>query len=162
MAAPPPTFDPGPPPPLGRELVRFTWPSRLDLLPQHVEALVQVLTDAGAVARADASWLALCADEALVNAMVHGNEGDPDLPVTVTVAVDPPVWRIGVQDAGSGFDARAIPAEDVDALEREHGRGIRLLRSWLDRLAYFHGGTYTLLERQLASAARKGGVPACA
>jgi anti-sigma regulatory factor (Ser/Thr protein kinase) len=102
----------------------------------------------GLIASRDREWLALCVGEALINAMVHGDEADPDLAVEVALEADERAWRLRIHDQGDGFEAEAIPStEDAEALEREHGRGIRLMRSWLDHLAYFDHGATAVLER---------------
>ncbi len=102
----------------------------------------------GLIAPLDREWLALCVGEALINAMVHGDEADPDLAVDVVLEADARSWWLRIHDQGDGFTPEAIPStEDAAALEREHGRGIRLMRSWLDRLAYFDHGATAVLER---------------
>jgi serine/threonine-protein kinase RsbW len=80
--------------------------------------------------------------EALANAVVHGNREDAGKKVHVRCdcASDLGVSLI-VRDEGVGFDPAAVPdplaPENVDA---EHGRGILLMRQFMDEIHYEHGG----------------------
>jgi serine/threonine-protein kinase RsbW len=139
---------PGPPPRAGEVLLERSFPSRLDLKQEALDAIAATLIARGMVVEDDRTWLVLCLDEAVVNAMVHGNEGDPGLPVEVRVAADDQRWTITVSDQGAGFSAEQVPdAADPESLLLEHGRGIRLLSEWLDELTYYRGGATCFLAR---------------
>src|SRR4051812_418800 len=126
-------------------------PSRLDLKQEALDTIADTLIGRGLVLEDDRSWLVLCLDEALVNAMVHGNEGDPGLEVAVRVAADAGRWSITVSDQGGGFRAEQVPdTADPESLLLEHGRGIRLLSEWLDELTYYRGGATAFLARRRA------------
>lgn len=148
-----PGVDPGEPPPLDRVLWRRVWPSRLDRKMEILDTVSASLVGKGQVDDEDLPWLALCLDEVLVNAMVHGNESDPTQPLTVTVGERQGRWAVLVEDRGTGFTAASVPdQEDPGNLLLEHGRGIRLMLEWLDHLSYWRGGTAALLERRPSSA----------
>jgi anti-sigma regulatory factor (Ser/Thr protein kinase) len=120
----------------------------VDLVDAHATAVAQAMIERDLILGAEREWLTLCAAEALINAMVHGNEADPELAVEVALEADAARWRLRIHDQGDGFSLAAIPSsDDTGAFVREHGRGIRLLRSWLDRLAYFDRGATAVLER---------------
>jgi serine/threonine-protein kinase RsbW len=81
--------------------------------------------------------------EALSNAVIHGNEMDPDKLVEVRCRCErgKGVW-LTVRDHGNGFDPTAIP--DPLAPERllaEHGRGIHLMKLMMDEVSFQRGGT---------------------
>lgn len=152
--------DPGEPPAGGRQVFCRSWPSRADLREDILAEVAATLTVPGWVLEQDQAWLRLCLDEALTNALYHGNEGDPHLLVTVTVAVDERDWRVLVADQGNGFEARQVPGQNCQAdLEREHGRGIRLMQEWLDALRYWRGGRVVELVRHRADLASAGTAP---
>jgi anti-sigma regulatory factor (Ser/Thr protein kinase) len=135
----------------GTVLLERAWPSRLDLKHEPLEIIGQALIGRGLVSEDDRPWLALCLDEAVVNAMLHGNEGDPRLSVTAAVFADEARWTVVIGDQGQGFAPAEIPdADDPAALLREHGRGIRIMREWLDELAYYRGGATVLMARRRA------------
>ncbi len=125
--------------------------SRVDLKQEVLDAIAGVLTERGLVSEDDHPWLMLCLDEAVVNAMLHGNEGDAAASIEVAVLVDDQRWTVIVADQGSGFAADAVPdGEDPQSLLLEHGRGIRILAEWLDELTYYRSGATVLMARRRA------------
>ena len=142
---------PGDPPAEPPALLERCWPSRIDLKQQIMDEIVNVLINRGWVAEDDRAWLYLCFDEVVVNAMLHGNEGDPRLEIELTVRVDDHRWVVTVSDQGDGFVEAAIPDESQpESLLLEHGRGIRLMQEWLDELTYYHHGSLAWLSRRRA------------
>jgi len=81
--------------------------------------------------------------EALSNAVIHGNELDPDKLVEVRCRCErgKGVWLI-VKDHGNGFDPTAIHDPSVsERLEAEHGRGIHLMKLMMDEVSFQRRGT---------------------
>lgn len=139
--------------PAGEVVFRRSWPSRLDLKQEVMDTLAGQLASRGWVAAEDRSWLVLCLDEAVTNAMLHGNEGDPRLDIETAVACDGRKWQVAVSDRGDGFTMASIPdPDDPDSLLLEHGRGIRLMRAWLGSLTYWRRGATVVLSRRCAGA----------
>ncbi len=148
----PPPIHPGEPPDFGAEVLVRRYPSRVDRKQAMLDELTHELVGRGWVRDGDREWLLLCLDEVLVNAMVHGNEGDPALDVDVAIRSDGASWRLTVADQGGGFRADDLPDPDDSAsLLLEHGRGIRIMREWLDDLSYWHGGACAALTRRCAT-----------
>jgi serine/threonine-protein kinase RsbW len=79
--------------------------------------------------------------EALSNAILRGNERNPDKRVHVTVRVDSVVLVIEVADEGAGFDLDmcTIDPTTPDRLESEAGRGLFLMKSLMDRVERYSG-----------------------
>jgi len=137
------------PPLVGTVIHDVRVPSRLDLKPELIDTLVELLVGAGQINEDERQWLVLVLDEAVVNAMLHGNEGDPRLDIHVRLATQPDGWSLQIDDQGHGFSADAIPnIDDPESLLLEHGRGIRLMREWLDSLTYHRGGASILMRRR--------------
>ncbi len=135
--------------PAGEVVFRRSWPSRLDAKQEAMDVVAELLSSRGWVSEEDRSWLVLCLDEAVTNAMIHGNEGDPRLMVDVVVAVDAKRWQIVISDQGSGFSMASVPdPDDPESLLLEHGRGIRLMRAWLGSLTYYRRGATVVLSRR--------------
>lgn len=129
-------------------------PSLPDAQAPLVAAAVAALRDRDWVTAEDEVWLRLCLEEAVVNAMLHGNQGDPELPVVLALGRRGECWVVTVSDRGTGFDLADLPridAEDPATLLREHGRGIHLMREWLDQLAWYRGGATVLMARRIAA-----------
>ena len=88
----------------------------------------------------------LCIDEAVVNAIEHGNRFAADKRVRVRAFVDERRWGVLVEDEGEGFcESEIPPGTDPDL---GHGRGILLMRSLMDGVRYYSGGTAVLLEKR--------------
>lgn len=135
--------------PPGEVVFRRAWPSRLDAKQAALDGLAELLVGRGWVTEEDRPWLALCLDEAVTNAMLHGNEGDPRLDVEVAVALEPERWHLAISDQGHGFTPDAVPdPNDPASLLLEHGRGIRLMREWLESLTYWRNGATVVLSRK--------------
>ena len=83
----------------------------------------------------------LALEEALVNAIKHGNNMDKTKKVIVTYAIDDKECRISIEDEGSGFDPKDIPDPTAEEnLERPHGRGVMLIRAYMDEVSYNEKG----------------------
>ena len=142
----------GPPPELPRCLWQRTVPSRPELKLELIEHITTVLIDHGLWTEEDGPWLTMCLDEAIVNGMLHGNEADETVPLQVHVGVQESGaqrrWLIRIDDQGAGFAPTDVPdQEDADSLLLEHGRGIRLMREWLDELRYYRHGATIIMGR---------------
>jgi len=91
----------------------------------------------------------LAVEEAIVNAIVHGNKLDPAKTVRVSCVVSPDLARIEITDAGSGFDPASVPdCTREERLEVPSGRGVMLMRSFMTRIEYNARGNSVLLERR--------------
>lgn len=136
----------------GEQVFAQSWPSRIDLKPEVIDVISRHLLSRGWVTADDDAWLQLCLDEVVVNAMLHGNEGDPNLLIEVRLFHAGPSWILQVTDQGEGFRAEQVPdPENPDSLLLEHGRGIRIMGEWLDRLTYYRSGAVAVLERRIAA-----------
>lgn len=95
----------------------------------------------------------LAAEEAIVNAIVHGNKLDPAKVVKVACVVSPTLARIEVTDEGSGFDPASVPdCRLEDRLEAPNGRGVMLMRTFMTRIEYSARGNRVLMEKQRSPA----------
>lgn len=141
-------ISPGEPPRPGICLFARTYPSRVDRKQAVLDEIAHELMSRGWIKPDDEHWLSLCLDEVVVNAMLHGNEGDPDLDITVALYHDAARWVLIVSDQGDGFSADSLPDfDDPASLLLEHGRGIRIMREWLDDLLYYRNGACAVLAR---------------
>ncbi len=114
------------------------------------------------------------ADEALQNALVHGNlevasalrdSGDGsfddlveqrrtqtpfcDRQIDFTMIVDDEAVTITVTDQGPGFDPEAVPdPREPEYCERGHGRGLLMMRAFADEVRYNARGNEVTLVVQ--------------
>ncbi len=85
----------------------------------------------------DVFGVRLALEEALVNAIKHGNAMDPSKHVRVACEVSYDQVRIEIEDEGPGF----VPSEVADPTDDENldspgGRGIMLMRAFMNVIEY--------------------------
>lgn len=87
-------------------------------------------------------------EEALCNAIIHGNRLDPTKTVKVQVFGDGTRFGIAIEDEGNGFRPEDVPdPTDPENLYREHGRGILLMNHYMDSVEYNQRGNRVCLVR---------------
>lgn len=95
----------------------------------------------------------LSLEEAITNAIKHGNGGADDKQVSVNAEVSPLGLKVVIEDEGDGFDPEDIPdPTDDDFIDRPCGRGLLLLKAYLNSVEYTNGGRTVTLERERNSA----------
>jgi serine/threonine-protein kinase RsbW len=83
----------------------------------------------------------LALEEALVNAIKHGNQMDPDKKVHISYFVSAERFDIRIADEGKGFDPDDVPDPmDPENLERPCGRGLLLMRHYMTDVVYHPPG----------------------
>ena len=91
----------------------------------------------------------LALEEALSNAIKHGNHLDPAKIVTVRFSISPDEVQLIIIDQGRGFDPLAVPDPTTkEHLEDPNGRGIMLMRAYMDEVSYnFKGNEVRMVKR---------------
>ena len=88
----------------------------------------------------------LALDEALNNAISHGNRRDKSKKVNIEYTIGEAAVTITVSDEGTGFDPNHVPDPTLDEfLERPHGRGIMLMRAYMTDVRFGKGGNIVTL-----------------
>lgn len=83
----------------------------------------------------------LALEEALVNAIKHGNQCDPAKRICVRYDVNRARAVIIIADQGTGFCPSSVPDCTADEnLNRPSGRGIMLMRAYMDQVHYSRRG----------------------
>jgi len=92
----------------------------------------------------------LALDEALSNAIRHGNQFDPRKSVDVLWTIDEVQAVITVRDQGPGFDPADLPDPTLECnLERPHGRGVMLIRAYMTDVRFNErGNELTMTKRR--------------
>ena len=94
----------------------------------------------------------LAIEEALANAVKHGNKHDADKAVYVTYDVNEQRMIVTVRDEGSGFDRRSLPdPTDAAYIGRPGGRGVLLINSFVDSVTYNEIGNSVTLVKHWSS-----------
>ena len=87
--------------------------------------------------------------EALSNAMLYGNNSDPEKSVRVEVAIKLEEVSVRVTDQGVGFDPTTVPDPALPAnISKSGGRGIFLMKALMDEVQFNdRGNSVTLVLR---------------
>ena len=79
----------------------------------------------------------LALEEALVNAIKHGNQMDRSKQVRVAYLVERERFDVFIADEGAGFDPQDVPDPTApENLERPCGRGLMLMRHYMTAVDY--------------------------
>lgn len=103
----------------------------------------QILEDVQRHGFAGQSFFAinLALEEALTNAIKHGNRLDPRKKVHIEATVTDKRAQIIVEDEGEGFDRHGVPDPTAEEnLEKCSGRGILLIEAYMSRVVWDRGG----------------------
>jgi serine/threonine-protein kinase RsbW len=94
------------------------------------------------------SALLLAVTEATTNAIIHGNKSDKNKLVKILAKVIDGKLNVIVKDEGVGFQPESVPdPTDPENLLKDSGRGLYLMRVYMDDLRYniTPQGTETIL-----------------
>lgn len=160
--------------------LRLSIPSDRSRITPTIDYLQKLVTTMKLVRGSQAMHLGVALDEALSNAIIHGNlevssklrEGDgsaykdlieerqrlapyADRRVTIDVLLDALTAKFVIRDEGPGFDMSSLPdPHDPENLLRASGRGITLMHAFLDEVTYNDKGNEVTLR--LDAAAKSG------
>jgi len=98
----------------------------------------------------DCFGVRLSLEEALVNAIKHGNRMDPDKKVYIACELTEDEVIVVIEDQGDGFKIEEVPDPTEDNnLEKPGGRGIMLIRSFMTGVGYNDKGNRLTLSKKL-------------
>ena len=97
----------------------------------------------------DVFGVRLALEEALVNAIKHGNRMDPSKTVRILCQFCEDDVKIEIEDQGAGFDVHDVPDPTEDEnLDKPGGRGIMLMRSFMSSIEYNETGNILMMTKQ--------------
>lgn len=97
----------------------------------------------------DVHGVHLAIEEALVNAIRHGNRSDVEKRVFVNCKLSPERFWIQIRDEGAGFKPEDVPdPTDPEHIEIPSGRGIMLMRAFMSHVAYNDVGNCVVMEKR--------------
>jgi serine/threonine-protein kinase RsbW len=113
-----------------------------------VEGVVAEMTGLGYPPR-DCLGAGLALEEAIVNGLRHGNREDPTKQVRVRYRVTSGAVLAEVEDEGRGFDPGLVPDPTLpENLDRPSGRGLFLMRHYMDRVCFCGRGNRVVLYKR--------------
>jgi len=118
------------------ELYTLQLPSKHESI-TLLENLIEEIADKYKVSEDTFANMMTCLNEAVINAIIHGNKLDPDKTVIVNAEVEAKriIWTI--TDEGPGFDYNALPDPTApDKLEELTGRGVFIIKHLADQCIF--------------------------
>jgi serine/threonine-protein kinase RsbW len=111
-------------------------PSDLDVAHELIEQTILAMSDLEWPG-GDMFHVQMAMEEALVNAIEHGNKRCESKLVTVAISVSGQEITIQIKDQGDGFDHRNVadPTEE-ERLDQPRGRGVLLIRELMSQSRY--------------------------
>jgi len=88
--------------------------------------------------------------EATNNAIIHGNNSDPDKQVKIEILFEQKELKVHIEDQGRGFDYSTVPDPTApENLEKINGRGIFLMERLSDEIVYLEDGRIVVLKLRI-------------
>ena len=118
------------------ELYTLQLPSKQESI-TLLENLIEEIADKHHVTEDTFANMMTCLNEALINAIKHGNKMDPEKKVIVNADVEPKriIWT--VTDEGPGFDYNNLPDPTAaENLENLTGRGVFIIKHLADQCVF--------------------------
>jgi CheY-like chemotaxis protein/anti-sigma regulatory factor (Ser/Thr protein kinase) len=157
---------------------RFSIGNDANLIPLLVSHVQSLVTSVGLCDEANVIRVCIALEEALRNAIFHGNleltseqrEGDPTIyqqlidertskepyrsrHLAVTIEVTSTQGRFVIRDQGPGFDPAKLPdPTDPENLEKVSGRGLLLMRTFMDEVTFNDTGNEVTMVKRRSSA----------
>jgi serine/threonine-protein kinase RsbW len=136
--------------PFLEERISFRMPSDIKLLDGVLEYLNERMLRLGLV-QPDDSELIIALDEAIVNAIKHGNKCDATKSVTITAEFTAEVTRFIIADEGPGFQLCNVPdPTDPCRLLEPNGRGLYLITHIMDEVRFNEAGNQLMMVKRVA------------
>jgi serine/threonine-protein kinase RsbW len=86
--------------------------------------------------------------EALANAIIHGNHGDPRKHIYVSCRCELYELSISVRDEGHGFDIEKVAdPTSPENIKADHGRGIYMMKALMDEVRFEEAGTVVHMRK---------------
>ncbi len=165
---------------LVRQELRFSFPSDRRLVRSAVGTLQEFGMRFGVFTDRERTRVGVALEESLLNAIIHGNlevssklrdldDGSyeklialrvgkspyKDRRVEVVAQFSPDQVEFVIRNEGPGFDVSQLPdPTDPENIARAHGRGVLLMRTFMDEVSYNEtGNQVTLMKRKTGAAA---------
>ena len=133
-----------------KHLLRVEAPSKSDFILPLVRRVATLAVMGGFVLYDLDSDVKVAITEAITNAMEHGNKWNEAKVVVVEATASPRELKVVVTDQGEGFDASRLPdPTSAEQLSHHRGRGVFLMRSFMDEVRFNdRGNQVTLIKRR--------------
>jgi serine/threonine-protein kinase RsbW len=115
---------------------------------RNVQALIEEQLRSNQFEDREIFSIKLALEEALVNAIKHGNQMDPSKKVHIQFNVNRERIDIRIVDEGNGFDLEDVPDPMApENLERPCGRGLLLMRHYMTEVTFHAPGNRLTMSK---------------
>jgi serine/threonine-protein kinase RsbW len=128
-------------------------PSKIQAISPLVDRLMRLIEGSRCVQGAEFD-VELALREALGNAVTHGNQEDPKKKVHIRCRCGPAnELTIVVRDQGKGFDFGKVAGDSLSSSDPAavHGRGILLMKAYMDDVHFARGGSEVHMRKRSRS-----------
>lgn len=137
-----------------RKHLHYSIENDVNLIPPLVDQLQQAAMGLGLIDQADRVRMARCLAEAIRNAVVHGSAdvtaNAESQRIDVTAELTQAEARFVIRDSGKGFDPATVvdPRNDARHLTADSGRGLSLIRLFMDEVTFNESGNEITIVKQ--------------
>lgn len=116
---------------------------------RRVQSDIKDALQANSFGERDMFHIELAMEEALVNAMKHGNQLDADKRVRLHYTITPDRFDVRIEDEGTGFNPDDVPDPTIpENLERACGRGLYMIRCFMTDVQYHGKGNVVTMSKR--------------
>lgn len=142
--------------PFLRERIEFYIPSRIDCMHEVLPYLIERTAHLGII-KPSTSNIFVALDEAIANAIKHGNKNDPSKHIHIEAEITTEQACFTITDEGEGFDLKSLPnPTDPDYIMRPCGRGVMLIYHIMDEVRYNTRGNQIVMIKRPESSSSEG------
>jgi serine/threonine-protein kinase RsbW len=124
---------------------------------RRVQEVIEALLKSHQFAERDIFCIKLALEEALVNAIKHGNQMDRSKKVKISYQVAADCFAVSIADEGPGFNPTDVPDPvAAENLERPCGRGLLLMRHYMTAVTFQPPGNCVCMTKVRNPASRNG------
>jgi serine/threonine-protein kinase RsbW len=125
---------------------------------RRIQEEIEQLLHARRVNEHDIFSIKLALEEALVNAIKHGNQMDRGKKVRIVYQLLPDRFEVQITDDGNGFDPGDVPDPTAfENLERPCGRGLMLMRHYMTEVSFSARGNTVTMSKVFRTAPSSNG-----
>ena len=134
--------------------IEKTIASVVEFIPKVIFEVLQELSLKVPLTERDRHDLNLILEEAITNAIQHGNQFDMSQNVRLILEYDNDTVTIRVKDAGEGFNYQKLSESDLKEPNEKmesFGRGIFLIRKIADQVSFNETGSEVCIRKRIQS-----------
>ncbi|MBM2815171.1 MAG: rsbW [Ignavibacteria bacterium] len=113
---------------------------------KFIEAVLQDLKKALSIDEETYYGIVISTSEGMNNAIYHGNKCNPEKKACLSIEATKKEIIFIIEDEGLGFSFDDLPDPRIpENLYKDHGRGVFIIRNFMDTVDFIHSGRGTKL-----------------